>query len=78
VFLLDRGVIKRFVLDDRSTQGKASAEAPKRWLAGLGFERVACIECAVLRKWERVAVNRVCPGTSDDIDRTSLGSARLC
>jgi hypothetical protein len=78
VFLFDGDVVKGPVLDYGSAQGKAGAEASKRRLAGLRFERVARIECAVLRKQERVAVNGVRPGTSDDVDRTSRGSARLC
>src|SRR5258708_6446791 len=78
MFLLDSGIVKRLVLEDRSTQSKAGAETSKRWLAGLSFEWIASIECAVLCKEEGVAVNGVCPGTSDDVNRTSRGSSRLC
>src|SRR6266550_1182765 len=64
MFLFEGGVVKRFVLDDRSAQGKTSAEASKRWLGRLSFERVA--------------VNCVCPRASDYVNRTSRGSSRLC
>ena len=77
VLLFDGDIVERLVLHNRAAQGKASPKAPKGRLALFCLERVPRIERAVLRENEGVSVNRVCPGTRDDVDRTARGSARL-
>src|SRR5579864_3468901 len=67
-FLLERRIVERAVLDDRTTLGETSAITMQIGRGVLGFKRIARVECAVLQEQKRIAVNLVRRGTCDDID----------
>jgi hypothetical protein len=77
MFLLDRRVEKRAVLDDRASEGRAGTIAVQAGRGMLRFKRIACIQCAVLQEKESVAVELVRSDARHDIDGAAGGATRL-
>ena len=71
MFLLDRRMKERPVFNDGSADGRSDAIAVEVRLAGCGFNGIAGVERGVLHKDVGVAVEDVCPGAGDHIDRAA-------
>ena len=77
MFLFDRCVEKRAVLDDRAAEGRAGAIAVETWRCTFCLKWIARIQRAVLQEKESVAVELVRADSVHDIDGAAGGTARL-
>src|SRR6185437_1192052 len=77
VLLFGGCIVEGAVLHNRTTKSEARAKTAERGFLRLRLKRFGRIEGAVLREDESIAMDRIGPGTSDDIDRPAGSTSRF-